>query len=51
MANHTDSVRRYINPLLEKGLLDQTIKDRPNSPLQQYITTEKGKKLLKYLQL
>ncbi|WP_276499873.1 RNA-binding domain-containing protein [Pontibacter litorisediminis] len=47
LANHTDNVRRYVNPLLEKGLLDQTIKDRPSSPLQQYITTEKGRELLK----
>ncbi|WP_181308769.1 RNA-binding domain-containing protein [Rufibacter sp. XAAS-G3-1] len=47
LANHTDNVRRYIDPLLEKGLLDRTIKDRPNSPLQQYITTDRGRELLK----
>ncbi|MFD3002633.1 Fic family protein [Pontibacter toksunensis] len=51
LANHTDNVRRYINALLEKGLLDQTIKYRPNSPLQQYVTTGKGREMLKYHRL
>ncbi len=46
LANHTDNVRRYIEPLLELGLLERTIKDRPSSPLQRYFRTEKGSSLL-----
>lgn len=50
MTNHTKNVRRYIDPLLKEGLLDRTIKDRPNSPLQQYVTTGKGREMLKFHQ-
>ncbi|NEM99434.1 RNA-binding domain-containing protein [Pontibacter burrus] len=50
LANHTDNARRYIDPLLAEGLLDRTIKDRPSSPLQRYVITEKGRKLLKHQQ-
>lgn len=50
LTNHTKNVKRYINPLLEEGLLDRTIKDRPSSPLQQYVTTEEGRAVLHYQQ-
>lgn len=36
----------YINPLRETGLLEYTIKDKPNSSNQKYATTEKGRRLL-----
>lgn len=49
ISNHTKNAKRYIEPLLEMGLLDRTIKDRPSSPLQQYIITQKGCNLLRHL--
>ena len=36
-----------LKPLVEEGLLSLTIPDKPNSPKQQYVITEKGKNLLK----
>lgn len=36
----------YINPLRKAGLLEYTIKNKPNSPSQKYVTSEKGKRFL-----
>ena len=36
----------YIKPLRNTDLIDYTIKEKPSSPNQKYITTEKGKKFL-----
>lgn len=36
----------YINPLRDFNLLEYTIKDKPNSSNQKYVTTETGKKFL-----
>ncbi len=38
--------KKYINPLLDEGLLTMTVPDKPNSPLQKYYTTEQGKSLI-----
>jgi len=38
-----------IKPLLDNKLMGLTIPDKPNSPKQKYITTEKGKLLLEEL--
>ena len=36
----------YLIPLLRSGLIELTIKDKPNSSKQRYKTTERGLKLL-----
>jgi ATP-dependent DNA helicase RecG len=38
--------RKFINPLLENGILRMTIPDQPNSSKQKYIITEFGVKLI-----
>jgi ATP-dependent DNA helicase RecG len=36
----------YLTPLRKDGLIELTIKDKPNAPNQKYIITEKGKLFL-----
>jgi len=36
----------YLYPLRKENLIELTIKDKPNSPHQRYITTEKGRRFL-----
>lgn len=45
VTNRTKFRRKYIIPLLEEELLAMSIPNKPNSPLQKYYTTEKGKLL------
>ncbi|MEO5643978.1 MAG: RNA-binding domain-containing protein [Bacteroidia bacterium] len=47
--NNTKSVRKYMEPLEEIGWISKTIPDKPNSQLQRYTLTNKGKKLLEEL--
>lgn len=42
-------IKKYINPLMETGLIEQTHPDSPNHPRQKYRLTELGKELQKYL--
>ncbi|MEW6599824.1 MAG: Fic family protein [Nitrospirota bacterium] len=46
-TNRTKFRNRFINPLLREGLMEMTISDKPNSRLQKYRLTEKGRALLK----
>jgi ATP-dependent DNA helicase RecG len=41
----------YLHPAREAGLLERTIPEKPNSRLQKYRLTEKGKKQLKSIKL
>lgn len=45
VTNRTKFRRKYIIPLIEEGLLAMSIPDKPNSSLQRYYVTEKGKLL------
>ncbi len=36
----------YLQPLRQEGFLEHTIKDKPNSPDQRYVTTEMGRRFL-----
>ena len=47
ISMHTKNHERHIIPLLAKGFLAMTLPEKPNSKNQKYITTEKGKELLK----
>ena len=38
---------RYLTPLIDAGWLSMTVPDKPRSSKQKYITSEKGKKILK----
>jgi len=42
MASHTDTVKRYIQPLLDHKLIERSIKDKPTSPNQRYGITKLG---------
>jgi len=45
-SDRTKFKRKYINPLIAEELLVMTVPGKPNSRLQKYYTTEKGKSLL-----
>jgi len=45
--DRTKFKRKFITPMINEGLLTMTIPDKPQSPNQRYVITEKGKNLLK----
>lgn len=49
-TNRTKFRRQILAPLLEQGLLERTIPDRPTSKNQKYRTTEQGKRKLRHEQ-
>lgn len=50
VSNHQKNYNNYMLPLVKKGWLSMTIPDKPTSPNQKYITTTKGRLLLKILE-
>jgi len=46
LKNHTDTRKRYLDPLLQLGWVRMTIPEFPSSPNQKYIITESGLRLL-----
>jgi hypothetical protein len=36
----------YLNPLRKEGMIEITVRDKPNSPEQRYVVTEKGRLFL-----
>ena len=49
LTDRTKFRRKYIHPLLETGILEQTIPDNPNSRNQKYRLTAKGIALKEHL--
>ena len=47
LQSKTGAFKRAVNGLLEKGLIEYTLPDKPTSRLQQYRLTEKGERSLK----
>ena len=45
LRHRTYFLQNYIQPALKLGLIETTIPDKPNSRLQKYRLTEKGKEL------
>ena len=41
---------RHVRPLINSGLLDMTIPDKPNSRLQKYKLTAKGRAVIMNVQ-
>ena len=46
LSNAYLNYKRHIQPLVQSGLLEMTIPDKPNSRLQKYRLTENGRSLL-----
>ena len=46
LTDRTKFRRKYIRPLLEAGILEQTMPEKPNSRNQKYQLTDKGFNLL-----
>ncbi|OGU12190.1 MAG: hypothetical protein A2X61_08415 [Ignavibacteria bacterium GWB2_35_12] len=49
LSNHYKNYKNNIIVLINNGLIKMTIPDKPNSPNQKYMTTDKGKKLLEII--
>ena len=49
-SDRTKFRHQVLNPLLDAGLIEMTIPDRPRSSKQRYRLTQKGRKLLAQIQ-
>ena len=47
MKNDFRAFKRNVEPLLNDGLIEMTVPDKPSSKLQKYRLTEKGKSAIK----
>ena len=45
IVNASKFKKKYLDPLIEMGLIEMTRPETPNSRLQQYVLTEQGKEL------
>lgn len=45
LANNTTNAKRYLEPLLNLGIVKRTLRERPNSIYQEYILSNLGKKV------
>jgi Fic family protein len=50
LADRKSFRERYLKPALEAGVIEMTLPDKPNSRLQKYRLTEKGRQWLQLLQ-
>ncbi len=46
LSNQTKNFNDNVKPAIDSGLLEMTMPDKPRSKNQQYITTDKGKRIL-----
>ena len=46
LTNAYLNYKRHILPLLEEGLIERTLPEKPNSRLQKYRLTEKGRRMI-----
>jgi len=46
LKTKTGAIKRVIKDLLEQTLIEYTLPDKPNSRLQKYRLTEKGKRMI-----
>lgn len=51
LVNNANNFENYIQPLVSMGWLTMTIPDKPTSPNQKYLTTLKGRLILKFLKM
>jgi ATP-dependent DNA helicase RecG len=49
LTDRTKFRRKYIRPLLEAGIIEQTMPEKPNSRNQKYQLTAKGLELVEHL--
>ena len=49
LTDRTKFRRKYIRPLLEAGIIEQSMPEKPNSRNQKYQLTAKGLELIEHL--
>lgn len=50
LSNQTKNFKNIIQPLVDIGLLNRTLPDRPTSGNQKYLTSNNGKKIVYLLE-